>query len=210
MIIEVHPDYPQPRRLDQVVKHLERGDLVAYPTDTVYAVGCATTRKKAVAAIHKLKADKRGLDSRAGGSRPLSIIVPDMSTISEWALLDDRAYRLMKRLTPGPFTFVLRATRKVPRVMLTRQKTIGVRIPDSLIARELSERLGAPLITTSATGEDGELLRTPRDIEQAYGGGIKAVLDAGPIYPEPSSVIDLTDDVPVVLREGKGDVSTLF
>ena len=207
MIVEVHPEYPQPRRIAEVAARLRSGALIAYPTDTIYAVGCATTSKKAVEALQRLKSQKRTRDRK--NSKAMSIIVPDMSTISEWAVVDDRDYRLMKRATPGPFTFILRATRKVPKVMLNRQKTIGVRIPDAPVALALAEHLGSPIITMSASNEDGELIATPRDLEAAYRGAVEVVLDAGMLYPEPSTVIDLTGRTPEVVRIGKGSLDDL-
>lgn len=205
MIIEVHADHPNPRRIRQAVDQLERGGIIAYPTDTVYAVGCSIRDKRAVEKIHKIKADKAGTSTQ----QRLSIIVPDLSAISEWAIVHDAQYRLLRRATPGAYTFVLPASRAVPRAMLTRQKTIGIRVPDARVPMALCEALGAPLVTTSATGADGELLVTPREIEEQYGDLVDVILDAGPIVPMPSTIIDLCGDEPAVLRMGKGDVTSL-
>jgi tRNA threonylcarbamoyl adenosine modification protein (Sua5/YciO/YrdC/YwlC family) len=210
VIIEVHPEHPQPRRIRQAVDLLRDGQLIAYPTDTVYAIGCSVEDKRAVELIHRVKAEKNPVAvPRGEKNQPLSIIVPDLSTIAEWAVVEDWAYRLLRRATPGAFTFILEASRRVPRVMLTRQKTIGIRVPDSPVALALCAELGGPVITTSATGEDGELLLDPREIEASYKGRIAAVLDAGALLPQPSTVIDLTGDEPRVLREGKGSLDAI-
>lgn len=205
MIIEVHPEHPNPRRIRQAVERMERGAIVAYPTDTVYAVGCSIREKKAVEQIHRIKAGKSGTTVQ----QRLSIIVRDLSAISEWAIVHDAQYRMLKRATPGPYTFILPASRAVPRAMLTKQKTIGIRVPDAPVALALCEALGAPIVTTSATGTDGELLVTPHEIEDQYGALVEVILDAGPIVPAPSTIIDLSTDEPAVLRLGKGDPSIL-
>lgn len=210
MILEVHAEHPQPRRIRQAVDLLRAGELIAYPTDTVYAIGCSVNEKRAVELIHRVKAEKNPAQvARGEKNQPLSIIVPDLSSIAEWAVVEDWAYRLLRRATPGAFTFILQASRRVPKVMLTRQKTIGIRIPDSPIALALCAELGSPVITTSATGEDGELLLDPHAIEEDYKGRISAVLDAGPLLPQPSTVIDLTGDAPRILREGKGSLEAI-
>lgn len=202
MIIEVNAEHPQPRRIAEALRRLGSGELVAYPTDTVYAVGCSLEDKEAV---RKLLAMREG----QGSALPPSIIVPDLSAISQWAMVEGGAYRVLRRATPGPFTFILPATRQVPRQMLQKRKSLGVRVPDSPIALALCRALGGVLVTTSAKGEDGELLSSPREIEEAYKGQVAVVLDGGPIAPSPSTVVDLTLDPPEVIRVGKGDLETI-
>ncbi len=204
MIIEVNGEHPQPRRIQEALRSLGRGGgLIAYPTDTVYAVGCRLDDREAVEAIDRLKTE------RGGSQGPLSVIVPDLSAIASLAVVEDVAYRILRRALPGPFTFVLKATRQVPKFMLRRQKTIGIRMPDAPVAQALCEALGGVLITTSAKSRDGELLDDPREIEAEYRGSVRVVLDAGPILSSPSTVIDLTSEPHEVLRRGKGDPSAL-
>ena len=207
MIIEVNPVHPQPRRIAQAADVLRRGGLVAYPTDTVYAVGCLLGCAQAVEKLRRLKV--RARNGRAQDAH-LSIIVPNLSSISDLAVVGDAAYRLLRRVTPGPYTFILPATRRVPRKMIAkRQKTIGIRIPDSAVALALVRQLGEPIATTSAKGMDGDLLDDPRAVKSACGMDVEIVLDSGPIFPQPSTILDLSEDAPVVIREGKGDLLPL-
>jgi tRNA threonylcarbamoyl adenosine modification protein (Sua5/YciO/YrdC/YwlC family) len=203
LILEINPTHPQPRRIASAIEVLKRGGLVAYPTDTVYAIGGALSQSSAVKAMQRWKA-------RTGSETPPSIITKDHSAIASLAVVEDQAFRLIRRLTPGPYTFILPASRKVPRKILSRKgKTVGVRMPDAPVVRALVDALGEPLITASAKSLDGELLSSPRDVESALKGFSQLVLDAGPIHPEPSTVIDMTGDYPRVIRVGKGTIDGL-
>lgn len=203
MILEINPTHPQPRRIDRAVEVLRRGGLVAYPTDTVYAIGGALSQSSAIKRMQQWK-------SRFGSQTPPAVIVADVRAIAALAVVEDEVFRLIRRLTPGPYTFILPASRKVPRKVLSRKgKTVGVRLPDSPVTRALVEALGEPLLTASAKGLDGELLSVPRDVEAAVRGFADLILDAGPLLPEPSTVIDVTGDVPVIVRIGKGSVEGL-
>ena len=204
MIIEVNAEHPQPRRVQEALRHLGKGALIAYPTDTVYAVGCRLDDREAVKNLQRLK-----LNRGSGVERPMSVIVPELSAISSWAVMEDASYRIARRALPGPYTFIFKATRKVPRGLLAKQKTIGVRIPQAPVAIFLCQMLGGVLLTTTAKGLDKELLSTPREIEAAYKGMVTVVLDAGPLTPEPSTVVDMTTSPPEVLREGKGDLAPI-
>lgn len=198
-IISIDSRHPQPRHVDRFVAVLEAGGLVAYPTDTYYGIGCDLFNKKAIERIYQLKQRPR--------SKPLSFICADLSDVSKYAQVSNAAFATMRRLTPGPYTFVLEATNLVPKMMVTRQKTVGIRVPDSPIAMALVKALGRPLVSTSATTPDGEVLIDPSDIQDLLGHGLDIIIDGGYQLDEPSTVLDLTGDEAVVLRMGKGDVA---
>jgi tRNA threonylcarbamoyl adenosine modification protein (Sua5/YciO/YrdC/YwlC family) len=201
-ILTLHPEHPAPRLVQRAVDALAAGGLVAYPTDTYYGIGCDLHSRKAIDRLYQLK----GRDKK----KPLSFLVPDLSDVARYAVVSNFAYRVMRRLTPGPYTFVLPATRLVPDMMTTRQKQVGIRVPDSALARALAQGLGGPLVTTSAARpEDGEPLVDPRDIKEELGHGLDLVLDGGLLPAEPSTVLSLLDDQIEVLRLGKGPVEGL-
>ncbi len=192
--LSVHPTHPQKRLIEQAVSILRGGGVIVYPTDTVYGLACAIDQKKAIDRIYQIKQVKR--------EHPLSVVCPNLSNIARYAYVEDFAYRIMKRLVPGPYTFVLRATREVPRLLLRKRKTIGIRVPDHPVPQALLEALGVPLLSTSASiGE--ELLNDPDDLFARF-GTVDALLDSGWGGLEPSTVLDLTGEYPVVLREGAG------
>ena len=195
-ILAIDPQHPQPRLLQRAVDLLADGGVVAYPTDTYYALGCDLDSRKGIERLYQLKArDKR---------KPLSFIVPDLADVARYALVSNFAYRTMKGLTPGPFTFILPATRQVPEMMQTKQKQVGIRVPDAPLARALAAGLGHPLVTTSATNREGEPLIDPKDIKELLGHGLDLILDGGVLPAEPSTVLSLIGDELEVLREGKG------
>lgn len=198
-ILAVDSRHPQPRHIDRFIAVLEAGGLIAYPTDTYYGIGCDLFNKKAIDRIYQLKARPR--------SKPLSFICPDLSDVARYARVSNTAFATMRRLTPGPYTFILEATKIVPKMFVTKQKTVGIRVPDSPIALALVKALGRPLVSTSATTPDGEVLIDPSDIQDLLGHGLDIIIDGGYQLDEPSTVLDLTGDEPVVLRMGKGDVA---
>lgn len=199
MLIKIHPQNPEPRLIKQVVEILQNDGVIAYPTDTVYGFGCSIFSKKGIDRIRLLKT----LDPR----KPISIVCHDLSDISKYAIVNNYAYRVLKRLLPGPYTFVLTATREVPRLMLNRQKQVGIRVPDSPISLAIVSKLGHPIVTSSAQIPGHELFLDPEEIEKVLGKTLDAVVDGDFVGSEHSSIVELRDDSAVILREGKGDIS---
>ena len=176
-----------------------KGGIVVYPTDTIYGIGCDILNKKAIEKIYQLKQRNK--------SKPFSFICSDLKNISHYAKVSNYAYKTMRRLLPGPYTFILEGSKLVPKIMLTKRKTAGIRVPDHKICLELVKRLGNPIITTSATMPDGSMVNDASLIHDVFRNRIDLVID-GDIAPGlPSSVISLIDDVPEVIRKGAGDVS---
>ena len=197
-ILEVDAEHPNPRHLQRALEVLESGGLLAYPTDTYFGIGCDLANKKAIDRLYQLKERDR--------KKPLSFLCPDLSDVAKYAHVSNFAYRTMRHLTPGPFTFILEATRSVPEMMMTKQKQVGIRVPDSELARELARRLGRPIVTTSATDRDGNVLVDAKEIKDQLGHGLELILDAGVQQNEPSTVVSLLGDSVEVLRQGKGEV----
>lgn len=202
MILKTHPDNPNIRHIRLAIDALESGELIAYATDTVYGLGCDVHSKQAMEKALSLKGYSK--------YHALSFLCADLSDIATYAHVDTPAYKIMKRCLPGPFTFVLPASREVPKMLLTKQQTVGIRVPDHPVARTLLKEFGRPILSTSVTSRDGELLTDPEEIDSIWRHEIAIVLDSGELPVEHSTVVDLTDsDNPVVLREGKGDVALL-
>ena len=201
-IVAIDPRHPQPRLVERAVQVLSSGGLVAFPTDTYYGIGCDLFDKRAIERVYQLKQLPR--------SHELSFICGDLAEVSRYAMVENVAYRVLRRKAPGPFTFILPATRLVPDLVLRRQKTVGVRVPDSPIALALVRALAHPIVSTSAATPGGEVLIDPRDIKEQLGHGLDLILDAGLRPNVPSSVVDLTGPEPRVVRQGKGDCSDLL
>ena len=199
MIMTINPKNPQIRLVRKVVDVLKEGGVIGYPTDTIYGVGCDLFNPEAIRKIHRIK--------KIEGNKPLSFICSDLKDISRYAYVSTYAYKMMKRLLPGAYTFILNATKLVPKIAMTRQKTVGIRIPDNKICLALVKEVGHPIISTSVYKLDESLYNDPSEIEERFGKQLDLVIDGGVIVAEHSSMIDLTDDSPNVIRRGKGDVS---
>ena len=192
----IDPAHPQPRHVQRAVALLTSGGIVAYPTDTYYALGCDLFQKKAMEKLASLK----HRDDR----KPFAFLCADLGEVAKYGIVSNEHYRLMRRILPGPYTIILEATRLTPRTALTRQRQVGVRVPDAPVAIALVRTLGRPLATTSASLPGEEPLIDARDIQEHLGHGVDLILDGGVTLNEPSTVLDLTGAVPTVLREGKG------
>jgi tRNA threonylcarbamoyl adenosine modification protein (Sua5/YciO/YrdC/YwlC family) len=200
MILTINPKNPQSRLIRKVVEILKGGGVIGYPTDTIYGVGCDLFNQEAIRKIHRLK--------KIDGKKPLSFICSDLKDISRYAFVSNYAYKMMKRLLPGPYTFILKATKLVPKIAMTKQQTVGIRIPDNKICLAIVHELGNPIISTSVNKPDeGGLYNDPSEIEERFGRQLDLVIDGGVIVAEHSSIIKLTDETPKVIRKGKGDVS---
>ena len=194
--VEINPQDPQERLIKKAADELVRGSVICYPTDTIYGIGCDIFNKKSIERIYRIKGK--------GYKAPLSFICSDLSHIADYAHVSNYAYKIMRRCLPGPYTFVLPATRLVPKIMMSKRKTVGIRVPDNAICRTLLELFGNPVISTSASLHDGQVLHFPEDIEQYLTSHIDFFLDSGPLGMDSSTVLDLTGEQLVILREGKG------
>lgn len=201
MLMEINPHNPPERLISQAAEILRRGGIIAYPTDTQYGIGCDIMNKRAIEKIYQLRQrDKK---------KPFSFICSDLKHISNWAKVSNYAYKTMRRLLPGPYTFILEGSKLVPKTMLTKRRTAGIRVPDNAICLALVLALGNPIISTSAKTPDGDLFDDPSLIHDYFGSRLDLVIDGGPAPGQPSSVISLIDDEPLVLRQGLGEVSSL-
>ena len=204
---ELHPDNPQPRLLKQAVGLLERGGIVAVPTDSSYALACHLDDKAAADKLRQI----RGVDDK----HHLTLLCRDLSELSNYARVDNKQYRLLKSVTPGPFTFILDATREVPRrVSHPQRKTIGLRLPDHAVLQQLLDVHGEPLLSTTLMGpNDTEPLNDPDLIRERFQKLLDAVIGAGPCPDQPTTVVDLTPmdtgGEPVLMRHGRGDPALL-
>ena len=199
MLIKINQQNPQLRLIHKVVEILKKGGIVVYPTDTYYGIGCDIMNKKAIENIYQLKQRNK--------SKPFSFICSGLKNISNYAKVSNYAYKTMKRLLPGPYTFILEGSRLVPKIMLTKRKTAGIRVPDNPICLSLVNELENPLLTTSATMPDGTVFHDASLIHDFFGKRVGAVIDGSIVPGRPSSVISLIDDIPEIIRKGMGDVS---
>ncbi len=198
MLINIHPDNPQPRLIKQVADILRKGGIIIYPTDTIYGLGCDIFQHKAIERICNIK----NIDPQKA---KLSFVCYDLSHLSEYAKqLSTPIYRILKQNLPGPFTFILEASKQVPKILKTKKDTIGLRIPDNKIARCIVEELGNPILSTSLPGEFVEEYTDPEIIQEKFGKLIDLVVDGGIGGMIPSTIVDFTSGEPEVIREGAG------
>jgi tRNA threonylcarbamoyl adenosine modification protein (Sua5/YciO/YrdC/YwlC family) len=195
MLLSIHPDHPEPRKIRRAVDALSAGGVIAYPTDTVYGLGCDLTNKHAIERLYAIKGMER--------THPLAFVCPDLSNIARYALVDNQVYRVLKRFLPGPYTFILPATREVPKLVQMKRKNVGIRVPNCEATRALARELGRPIISTTAARPGSEPMVDPHEIDDEF-HGLALVLDAGGGGLVPTTVIDLTTSPPEVVREGAG------
>jgi len=202
MLIRIHPDNPQPRQVEQVVSLLENDGVIIYPTDTVYGLGCSIFSKKAMKRITHIK--------KVDPKKPLTIICTNTSHIQEYAQgIPNDVFKVMRRILPGPYTVILKASRVIPKIMLTPRSTVGIRWPDHPIAQSIVETLGHPILSSSLRLSEAELYDDPGELHDHYESQVDAVVDGGVIYAENSTIIDFSGGDPVIARRGKGGMDWL-
>jgi tRNA threonylcarbamoyl adenosine modification protein (Sua5/YciO/YrdC/YwlC family) len=199
MLLEINSENPQPRLVGRVVELLISGGIVAYPTDTTYGIGCSIFNKRGIERIYILKQREK--------KKPFSFVCSEISEVAKYAKVSNYAFKILKRYLPGPYTFVLSASSIVPDLLVTKQKSVGIRIPANKICMEIVKGLGHPIITTSANISGEEPIGDPEEVDRRLGKQLDIVVNGGVMSAEVSSVISLINDVPVVLRKGVGDVS---
>jgi tRNA threonylcarbamoyl adenosine modification protein (Sua5/YciO/YrdC/YwlC family) len=199
MLLEINPDNPQPRLIAKVVETLKNGGVVAYPTDTTYGIGCSIFSKKGIERIYVIKQRER--------KKPFSFICSDLAEISRYAQVSNYAFKLLRRLLPGPYTFVMEANSVVPDLLLTKQRTVGIRMPNNKICLAIVKELGHPIVTTSANLSGEDPIGNPWQVECDLGKLLDLVIYGGDLSADVSSVVSIIGDVPEVLRKGVGDVN---
>lgn len=202
MLVKIYEENPNPKEIAKVIKILQDGGLVIYPTDTVYALGCDALNVRAVEKICKIK----GVNPQKNN---LSIICYDLSNLSEYAKVSNAAFKLMKKYLPGPYTFILPTSSELPKIYKNR-KEVGIRVPDNQIVRTIVQELGNPLLTMSVHDDEDEVMEYSTDpelIDEKYEGKVDIVIDGGYGGIEPSTVIDCTGDEFSIIRQGKGEIN---
>lgn len=197
MLLSVNPAHPEPRKIRRAVDALAAGEVIGYPTDTVYGLGCNLFDKRAIARLYQIK--------QMSESQKLSFICPNLSNVARYAIVEDATFRVLKRYLPGPYTFILQATREVPKLIQTKRKTVGVRIPDHPVILALVEAFGRPIISTSAAPHGEKPYIDPHEIDDRF-KGLALVLDGGVGGSIPTTIIDLTTSFPEIIRTGAGSV----
>jgi len=201
MRLRIDPERPAPRKLEKAIEALRRDQVILYPTDTGYAFGCALSSRKAIAQIRVLK----GFDERS--RKPLAMIVNELSDFGRYAVMPTSVFRTVRRILPGAYTVILDASGEVPREMRNRDGEIGLRIPDLAVCRMLVELLGEPIVSGSVTaGDEAAALEDPEELERIYRGRIEVVVDVGPLWPEPSTILQARGIEFEITRVGKGPV----
>ncbi|HRI69784.1 MAG TPA: L-threonylcarbamoyladenylate synthase [Polyangium sp.] len=200
VLLPINPEHPEPRKIKRVVEILEKGGVIAYPTDTVYGLGCDLMNKQAIESLYQIKGMQR--------DKNLAFICPDLADIAKYAIVENAAYRVLRRLLPGPYCFVLQATRDVPKMVQMNKKTVGIRVPANPVAQAIVRELGRPIISTTAAPPGTDPLIDPWEIKETF-PGLEIVVDAGACGNVPSTVVDLSGGDIVILREGAGPIDDL-
>ncbi len=205
MLLEIHPDNPQPRLINEVVQVLRNGGVIIYPTDTIYGIGCDIYNPKAVERVCRIK----GVDPKKA---QFSFVCSDLSHISDYTKsIDTPTFRLLKAALPGPFTFILKASKQVPKLLKTKKDTVGIRVPQHNICNMIVAELGNPIMSTSLpTDDDVEYYTDPYLMEEKFGNMVDIVIDGGHGNLAASTVIDCTTNEPEMIREGAGDWESLL
>lgn len=199
MLLEINPRHPEPRKIGQALAVLNKGGLIAYPTDTVYGLGCDLMNKQAIERLYVVKGMQK--------NKSLAFICHDLSDIAKYAVVDNWAYRILKHHLPGPYTFILPATREVPKMVLSKQKTVGIRVPDHPVVTTLARELGRPIISSTAAPPGEDAMIDPSEIDDRF--KLDLVLDGGVCGINPTTVVDLSEGQVEIVREGAGPIDDL-
>lgn len=195
MLVKLYGENPSERELQRIVGALEHDELIVYPTDSVYAVGCSLRAPRAIERLRRMKGDGE-----------LTVVCESIAQVSEYCRVDNAVFRILKRNLPGPFTFLLPASSHVPDKVLEKRRTIGIRIPANAVTRAIVGALGCPMLTTSVKDDETEYMTDPELIQERFGRTIAFVVDGGIGETVPTTVVDLTDGEPLIVREGKGEL----
>ena len=201
-ILKIFIKSPHQRYVNITVGALRDGAVICYPTDTVYGLGASISHKSALERIYQIK--------KISNNKLLSFICKDLQDVAQYAYISNPSYKLMKRCVPGPYTFILPATSKTPKKLFQKRRTVGIRIPDCQVCRMMVEFLGTPIISTSIPAGPDEILNDPEEINRRFGHQVDIILDGGILISEPSTIVDLTDKSPRILRKGKGDTGLIY
>jgi tRNA threonylcarbamoyl adenosine modification protein (Sua5/YciO/YrdC/YwlC family) len=198
MLIEINPKNPEPRKIRRAVDALRAGQIIAYPTDTCYGLGCDLFNKKAIDRLYQIKGMPK--------SHPLSFVCRDIASVAKYAMLHNYEYSVLKDYLPGPYCFILNATKEVPKIVQSARKQVGIRVPNHPVALALVEELGGPIISSTAARAENVPHIDARELDQEF-PGIDLILDGGPGGLSPTTVVDLTGETPKIIRIGAGDVT---
>jgi tRNA threonylcarbamoyl adenosine modification protein (Sua5/YciO/YrdC/YwlC family) len=201
VLLPINPEHPEPRKVKRAVEVLEKGAVIGYPTDTVYGLGCDLNNKQAIERLYQIKGMNR--------DKSLAFICPDLAEIARYAVVENHVYRVLKRFLPGPYCFILQASREVPKMLQTRQKTVGIRVPDHPVTQALVRELGRPLISTTAAPPGDDPMVDPWEISERF-PGLEMVLDAGGGGTVPTTIVDLSQGDVRIVREGAGPIDELM
>lgn len=200
MLLSINPEHPEPRKIARVVEMLQKGAVIAYPTDATFGLGCDLMNKNAIERLYQIKGMQR--------DKSLAFICPDLSDISRFAIVENPQYRVLKRCLPGPYTFILTATREVPKIVQMKQKTVGIRVPNHPVPIAIARELGRPLISTTAAPPGETPIVDPWEISERF-PGLEVVIDAGECGDVPTTIVDLSGGDVHVVREGAGPLDRL-